>query len=127
MLRHEADLRAQRLEPQLAHVDPINRDAALLHVIKARDQIRQRRFAAAAHPDQRDDFALADLEIDIVQHPFVAVAEADVLERDAVRSGPQLDSVGIVGNLARLIHHLEDALGRGEPLLNTVVGFAQRS
>src|SRR5208282_1201351 len=109
----------------LAYVDSVDHDASLLYVVKAGDQIRHRGFAAAAHPDQRHDLANPDLEVDIVQHPFVAVPETDVLERDAVRAGPQLDSIGIVGNLARMIHHLEDAFGRGQPLLNSVVGLAE--
>ena len=61
-----------------------------------------------------------------MQHPFVAVAETYILERDAVRTGLELDAVGIVGHLARQIHHLEHALGRREALLNAVVGLAQR-
>ena len=125
-LRHETDFRAERLEPQLAQVDSVDGDAPLLNVIEARDQIRHRGLAAATHPDQSHHLARADLEVDIVQHPLVAVSEADVFERDAVRAGLQLDTVGSVGNLARQIHHLEDALSRSEPLLNAVVGFAQR-
>ena len=60
MLRDEADLGPQRADFVAAHIDVINRHAAFLNIIEARDQIGEGRFAAAAHPDQRDHLARAN-------------------------------------------------------------------
>ena len=112
MLRDQADLGAQRGELKAAHIDLVHGDGAFLDIVKARDQIRDRGFAAAAHPDQRDHLAGADLKVDVAQHPFVTIAEADILQCDGVVARSQAEAIGRIGHLGRLVHHLEHALGR---------------
>ena len=69
-------------------------------------------------PDQRDDLARLELEVDRAQHrPLGVVAERDAVERHAARAGRQLLGAGLVADLLGLVDHLEDALaGRGRAL-----------
>ncbi len=69
---------------QLAHIHAVERDAAGGDVVKARDQVDQRRFAAARRADERRRLAGARGEADVLEHVFICapVAERDVLELD---------------------------------------------
>ncbi len=79
-----AMLRAQASERVVADVDAVDRDAALGHVVEARDEIGERALAAAAHADERHDLAApGSSRFDVAQHRLDVVAEADVLEDDA--------------------------------------------
>ena len=48
LLRHDADVRAQRLRAStVAHVDAVDEDAAALRIVEARHELRDRRLARA--------------------------------------------------------------------------------
>ena len=68
-----ANLAAQRGKREVAHIVAVDQDAARSHVEEARNQVDQRRFARAARPHQRQHFAGAHLEIDVVQNLVLAL------------------------------------------------------
>ncbi len=56
----------------------------------------------------------SDVEVDVLEHePARQVLERDVLEADATGAGSERGRAGTVGDLLRLVDHLEDALARG--------------
>ncbi len=63
---------------------PSTRIAAGFDRQKAADQIEQRRLAAAGRPEQRDEFAVGDLERDLVERQHLAPARRAVDVADAV-------------------------------------------
>jgi hypothetical protein len=66
--RHVVDLRA--VDQQLAARD----------VLEPGDHPHQRGFAAAARPDEHDEFAVGDVEVHVAQHFGVVVALRDVAQ-----------------------------------------------
>ena len=52
---------------------------------EARDRAQQRRLAGAVRAEQRDDLALADLEVDAEQHLHLAVRDVDRPQAEEVR------------------------------------------
>ena len=76
VLRHCADVAAQRVQRQRADVDAVDADAPLragrcvggaVHVIKALQQLKYRSFAGTAGPDQRHGFARRQRQRKILQ------------------------------------------------------------
>ena len=57
ILKHDADLRAQRGELKRAHVRAVNRHAPGSWIVKARHETDQRGFAGAGCAEQRNNFA----------------------------------------------------------------------
>ena len=53
LLRDDADRRGERLEGQLANVDPVDRDRALGRVVEPRDEVAARRLAGAGLAHER--------------------------------------------------------------------------
>ena len=81
-------LRRSDCERDVAHVDAVDRDAARVHVVEARQQQADRRLARARAADERDRLARRDRESEVAQHRFGRrVAERHVVEAHlAVRS-----------------------------------------
>ena len=70
LLRDDADQVAERLELQVAHVDPVDLHRAALHVVQPRDQVRHRRLAGTGRPDQRRELPGFDRQGDVLQRPL---------------------------------------------------------
>ena len=83
LLRDDADRRGERGERRVADVDTVDRDAARLRLIQARDEVAERRLARR-RSRRRSPCACpaGTTRSDVVQRPrrVLAVAEADVLE-----------------------------------------------
>jgi hypothetical protein len=62
------------------------RDLARVGILEAGDDAQQRGLAAAARPEQRDEFARADLERDVAQGREFLEALRDVGDGDAHKS-----------------------------------------
>ncbi len=62
---------AQRGQRHVADVDAVDRDAAGVDFVEARQQRAERRLAGARRPDERDRLAGADVEVDIAAAPGV--------------------------------------------------------
>ncbi|ABA50513.1 hypothetical protein BURPS1710b_1039 [Burkholderia pseudomallei 1710b] len=69
--RHVVDLRA------------VDQQLAARNLLEPRDHPHQRGFAAAARPDEHDELAVDDVEIDVAQHFVVVVALADIAQEHA--------------------------------------------
>src|SRR3989454_4332882 len=65
-------------------IPPVDGNRTLQRVIEAEDEVRERRLACAARPDQRHDLALLDLEAHAAQDGLAAVVERHVAEDDAI-------------------------------------------
>ena len=127
-LRHDADLRAQRLEGDVADVESIHQDGAFLDVVKARDEVDERRLARAAQSHERDHFSGGNRERHIAKHVLraaVFVVEADVPELDRAADWRKHDRVGTFLDFGVDVEQFEDALRRRDRLLQVGVHPAQ--
>ena len=107
----------------LVPVAPIDRDAALIDIVEARNQIDQRGLARPRLPHQSDGFAFGTHQIDVFQNPIFAVFEPNVVETNF---GIKLvDFERIILLFQRIVgfQHVIDTLQRGHAFLNTVHGF----
>ena len=68
-LEHEADPLAPQPGPrglvERAEIDAVDRHAALVGVVEPGEDVEQRRFADPGFADDRDQFARADLQIEM--------------------------------------------------------------
>src|SRR5579875_3522999 len=67
LLRHVAQVRAELLDVEAAHVMAIDADAAGIDVVEARQQLDERRLAGAGLADERDGLPGRDAQIDAAQ------------------------------------------------------------
>ena len=83
VLLDDADLAAEGGEGHVADIDAVDRDAAAVELVEARQEGGDRRLAGAGGADEGDGLAGADVEVDVRQDRLVgAVAEGDVLVAD---------------------------------------------
>jgi hypothetical protein len=83
VLQHESEASPKVARSMLADVDAVDRDAPLLHVVEAQQQVDDRRLAGPSRPDERDALPGLHLERHVPQHRLAGhVGEADVLEGD---------------------------------------------
>src|SRR5262245_53808870 len=91
-LEHRVHGAAVRGNPD--HVHAFESENAASHVLEAADQPQQRGLAEARRAKDGEEPALADLERRAVHGDVVAVALADVLERDGGGSHPAIAHAG---------------------------------
>jgi hypothetical protein len=98
LLRHLGNLAAQRAERQVAQVVAVDENAARSHVEEARNQVDQRGLARAAGAHQRQHFAGAHLQIDVVQNLVLAlfgrVGKAHIFKRTELLKALQRNARG---------------------------------
>ena len=83
VLRHHADRAAQAVLRHVADVLAVDLDRAAIDIVEAEQQARDRRFAGAARPDDRDGGAGRNAKIDVLQDRAARiVAEIDMAKRD---------------------------------------------
>src|SRR5450432_850182 len=80
VLEHETD--APFLHAQVGGVDVAETDTALVDRLQSRNRTQQRGFAGAGRPEQREQFARRDLELDIAQGNDIAVVFAKIAYAD---------------------------------------------
>ena len=73
VLRDDAEQTAQAVDLQIAQIDTVDRHAPLVGVVKARDQVGERRLAGAARPHEGDDLTTPDREVDVADDGHVRV------------------------------------------------------
>jgi hypothetical protein len=95
-------------------------------LVEARDQVGQRRLAAAGFADERDHLPGFGLEVDALQRAAfrARIAEAQPLRLDATGDALALDRAGV--GLGRLVELLEDAVGRRDATLDARADAAQQ-
>ena len=83
-LEDERDAPLQLIARQVAQVDAVEQDAALVGVVEAGQQLHQRRLAGAVLAHQRDRLAGRDVQVDAAQRRLggAGIAEVDVAQLD---------------------------------------------
>jgi hypothetical protein len=85
------------------HILSVDQDAAVLNVVEALQQGKERRLAAARMADKPDALSRPEAEVEVLEDLLpVAVAEMDVLELDA---GAALDQRLRLGMVTQLMLH----------------------
>src|SRR5690606_319449 len=83
LLQDDADLRAQRVERDVANVVIVDRHAALQHVVEARDQVDNGGLAGAGRAEQGDDLSGRGVQRHVVQNfPTAKIGEGNVFQAD---------------------------------------------
>src|SRR6266436_4446854 len=89
LLRHNANLRSQRRQSNVANIGAVDPDPPAASIKKARDQMHQSALPRAARSDHGQHFARLHLQVDPVQDITRAlpafVCEGDLLEPDGPR------------------------------------------
>ena len=86
MLEHEADAAVAGRDP--GDVPAMQRDAAMVHLDEAGDGAQQRALAAAGWTEQDEEFALPDLERDVVDDRMRLIPLGNLVERDGHATKP---------------------------------------
>jgi hypothetical protein len=104
LLEHHPDARAQLVDVGVGIGDlvALDEDLAAGGGLEHVDAAQQRRLARARGPDDADDLALTDVEVDALEHLVVAEVLVEVLHVDR-GSGPVGRSVGGVGSHQRAL------------------------
>ncbi len=115
--RHR-DVTAQFVQPQVAHVDAVDLDRALGHVVEACGQRREGRLARSGEPYQGHRLARAQHQIDAVEEVAlggrsILIPEVGASERELSAWLRELDGILGIDDVVLLVEHLEDAIGRG--------------
>src|SRR5690554_6203208 len=83
VLGDHADVRAQRVLLYAGDVDAVDQDPPGLDVVKAQQQVHQRRLARAGASDHADAFARSHVQVQAFDHArALAVVEVHALEAD---------------------------------------------
>ena len=116
VLLDQADRPAQRRQGDVAYVLAVDGDPAGADVVVARDQMRDRRLAAARGTDDAERAAGAHLEADVVQRrqlaPLAGIGEGDVLEAEHGVGHDEVAGAGPVGDVRLAVEHLEQSRAR---------------
>src|SRR5262249_10227392 len=112
LLEHDADLVAPAFQLDLPDITAVNRDAPILDVKKARNEVRDGGFPRTAGPHERDDLAALSLEGDPMKHlDLPIVAEVHLLEAQIARDLRQRRRPWRITDGVGLVKQLEEPLG----------------
>src|SRR5947209_5732781 len=82
ILLNGRNLRTQRIQAPLAHINTIDKDASLINIIDTIDQFRERTFARASLPNNSDRLTRFGMEGDVFEHGSAAITKRYMLEHD---------------------------------------------
>ena len=109
LLRDIGKLLSQRGLFHRHDVGFIDQDTALVHIVKARQQIDERRFARARRPDKGRHLSGFSHEAHMVEYALaVVIGKADIFECNAARSDGQVAGIRCVGLFRLGIEDLVD-------------------
>ena len=112
ILEHDAELAPVTVQLQLAEVCAVHRDRSVVGVVEAADQLGSRRFAAARLPDEGEAAPRRNVDVDPVQHRFLAVGEGDVVEAHVALDPAGRRRARLVADLRLLVEDERDLLHR---------------
>ena len=129
VLRHDADGLAHAGLGDVLDVLPGDRDATLLHIVKAVQQARQRGFPGARRAHHCHGISGRDFKADVMQDGTARIIrKADVLETHGGRSpDAQRLRAGLVGDFALFLHQREHLVQVGQALLDFAVQHTQKT
>ncbi len=125
ILQNNRDRVAQGLFRNVLHVDAIDGNPALIHVIESGQQVDDRRFAGAGRADKGDLLSVLHIEIEIKENLlFRIVGEVDVREVDVARDLIHGDRILAIVRLIILFQNTEYTLstGNGSQNVRVLVG-----
>ena len=126
VLEHDADLRAQRFERELADVAPVNQQAPALRVVEPEHEAQQGGLAAARRADQRDVLAGLHVEMDFFQQVLPAlVGESDAVELDAAGEGRRPHGTRQVTHVGDAFEQIDHAFAGGGGFAETAGVFGE--
>ena len=89
VFEHDRDCVSQVGQREVADVDAVDGDGALVHVVEAHQQASERGLSATGGADHGDRRARRNVQIEVAKHLVVRVVpEADVAERDLADAVP---------------------------------------
>ena len=117
ILLDDPDILAEALLRERADILPVYGNAAVCHIIKARDQVAHGRLTAAGFAHQRDGLARSNVQIHVVEHPGpVVIREGDILEADIASYIGQYPGIRRVLDLRLRAHELHEPVKSGHSL-----------
>ena len=100
----------------------VNFDRAGRYIIKARDQVGDRRFSRTARSDQRDFLARLSMEANTGQHFFRGfILKMNRVKNHIAAQNGKRDRVGFFANVRRFVQQREHALTGRHRTLNIAV------
>src|SRR6266567_2893435 len=118
-LENDADGPAELIELKLAGIDSIDQNPAAARIVKARDQVHERRLAGAGRTDDRHDLAGVRIEGDLRQRSLaILVIETDVLKGH--RAAARREVALATADAPRFLDDFEDALGARAGVLDDI-------
>ena len=111
ILLHNADGAAERLDGHMAHIAAIHGDRALLHIVKAGDQLTEGGLTAArrAHDGHRLPCCHADIHA-AKNIAAAIVGEVDILHADLPCHRRQGHGIGRIGDGGLRVHQFAEPL-----------------
>ena len=113
------DLRTQRFQAPVAHVQAINQHPPAVHVEYAVDELSEGGFAGAGLPHDGDRLAWLGGEADVFQHRIPIVAKADVVE-DHLSPNRSGDASRVLVQLRLRVDQFQYPPGAGNPQLDQI-------
>ena len=109
LLRHDADLAAQRGQRDVADVDAVDGDPPGGDVVEPGEQVEHRRLAGAGLADERDLLAAAHHDVDAVERDRARPrGSSDAPSSRSSRwNGASVDGAGPLGDVGLGVEHLE--------------------
>ena len=108
VLLHEALLAAQARGVHVVQVKAGDGHAAALRIPETHEELEQGRLAHATGPGDAHDAPGADVDIDVGENLLVAIGEAHLVHRHALKR-TDVDAVGHLGRLRGLFEQVEHA------------------
>src|SRR5207244_8630369 len=128
VLRHQADVVAKTGQVEAPHVAAVDPDAARGGIVEARHQVGDGGLPAAARPDEGDDFAGFDLQVQALEAESAGragIMKGGVFEDDAVLESHQPRSACRVDYVFLMVEVFEYLMGSAQRLLENVVDSDQ--
>ena len=121
LLEDHADLLAERLQWQRAHIVPVEQDATVAGVVEARDEREERGLARPRGTSDGDALPGLSHKVHILKYRGVLVVlEGDVIKAHAAKETAGRTGVGLRSHARISIENLKDPFGTRERDLRVV-------
>ena len=99
LLRHERDVVEERGTLEVAEIDAVDLDRAAGRIVEAEHEVDESGLPRSRPPDDRDDLASADVQVDAVEDRRPTVVEGEVAESDVLAKSRHRPRAGAVRDL----------------------------
>src|SRR5205085_7543284 len=105
VLEHNTELAPVRAQLHAAQVDAVDPHGAVIGVVEAADEPRERRLPVAGLADEREASADRHVDVDAAQHGVGAIREDDVVDLEIAFDARQLVRVVTVPDAGLLVEY----------------------